>query len=469
MSDPRGFLKYSRLNQERDPIEERISKWGEFYRSISADHLTKQAARCMDCGVPFCQSIYGCPVENLIPDWNDFVFQNRWKEALTCLHSTNNFPEFTGKLCPAPCESACVLGVNSDPVSIRNIESSIIERGFQEGWVQPEISRVRTGKRVAIVGSGPAGLAAAQQLVRKGHSVIVFEKAPKAGGLLRYGIPEFKMEKNILDRRLHQMIQEGIEFRTGVEVGKDVSAHQLNKEFDALCLTVGAEVPRDLTIPGRDAKGIYQAMPYLTRQNRILEGVLDEDPLADARGKNVVILGGGDTGSDCLGTVHRQGCSSVVQFELLPEPPLKRSPETPWPLWPMQLRTSHAHEEGGTRQWSVATTEFLTKDGHVKAVQIQNVAFEKGCFTFVEGTESIVPADLVLLAIGFVGPCIEAIANQLDIHLDSRGNIKTDHEYKTNQVGIFSAGDARRGASLIVWAIAEGRKMADSVHRFLMG
>jgi glutamate synthase (NADPH/NADH) small chain len=456
MADPRGFIKFKRETPHRRPIEERKHDWKEFYQPMEESALQNQGARCMDCGVPFCQSPSGCPVENLIPDWNDLVQRGRWKEALKALHSTNNFPEFTGKLCPAPCESACVLGINSDPVTIRNIESSIIDRGFLEGWVQPILAAERTGRKVAVVGSGPAGLAAAQQLARSGHEVTVFDKAPLPGGLLRYGIPEFKMEKHVLDRRLEQMTAEGVKFMNGVHVGEDFSAEELTTQFDAVCLTLGAEQGRELTVPGRELHGVHQAMEYLTHTGSI-----------NARGKRVVIIGGGDTGSDCLGTAHRQGCLSVLQFELLPQPPAERASLTPWPLWPMQLRTSHAHEEGGDRRWSVSTTSFSGEGGRVTKLHAQQVHFDNGRFTPVVGSEFEIEADLVLLAMGFTGPAPSLLLDALALKRDARGNVAADSDYMTSRKGVFAGGDVRRGASLIVWAIAEGRKMAAAVDGYL--
>ncbi|MDR3605753.1 MAG: glutamate synthase subunit beta [Oligoflexia bacterium] len=469
MGDPKGFIKYRRSTPERLPVAERIHSWKEFYQPFPAVKLKNQAARCMDCGVPFCQSSSGCPVENLIPDWNDLVFRDRWEDALKSLHSTNNFPEFTGKLCPAPCESACVLGIPSDPVAIRNIESAIIERGFNEGWVRPEPPAKRTGRRVAIIGSGPCGLAAAQQLSRAGHSVTVFEKAAKPGGLLRYGIPEFKMEKTVLDRRLDQLRAEGIEFRTGTHVGVSFPAEALRSDFDAVCVASGAERARDLPIRGRDLRGVHLAMDYLIHQNLTLEGAPSElDESMNAYGKHVVVIGGGDTGSDCIGTAHRQGCLSVTQLEILPEPPMERSPNTPWPYWPMRLRTSHAHEEGCDRKWNVSATECIEKNGAVHALRMLKV---NDRFEPEGGQESGVEirADLVLLAVGFTGPVTEGLIQQLGVGLDTRGNLVTDARYMTTVNGVFAAGDARRGASLIVWAIAEGRKMADAVHQYLTG
>ena len=467
MADPKGFMKYTREGPERRPVEIRVQDWEEFYKPFSDDKLKAQGARCMDCGVPFCQSPTGCPVVNLIPEWNDLVHRGRWKEALKALHTTNNFPEFTGRLCPAPCESACVLGINSDPVSIRVIEWNIIDKGFDEGWVEPVLPLVASGKKIAIVGSGPAGLAAAQQLAREGHSVTVYEKADRIGGLLRYGIPDFKMEKWVLDRRLDQMKKEGVTFENNTNVGVDLDTHTLQREFDAVLLTLGAEQARELPVPGRDLKGVHLAMDYLTQQNKRVagDGILD-DPIT-AKGKRVVIIGGGDTGSDCLGTAHRQGCSEAHQFELLPEPPPSRADSTPWPLWPMQLRTSHAHEEGCARQWSVSTTKFSGHDGHVTKLHAHQVAFESGKFSPVPGTEFEMNTDLVLLAMGFTGPVKTSLLESLGVQYDARGNVAVDENFMTSIEGVFAAGDTKRGASLIVWAIAEGRKAAAGIHQYL--
>jgi glutamate synthase (NADPH/NADH) small chain len=467
MADPKGFMKYTREGPKRRPVELRILDWKEFYEPMADEKLQGQGARCMDCGVPFCQSHNGCPVVNLIPEWNDLVHRGRWRDALKALHTTNNFPEFTGRLCPAPCESACVLGINEDPVSIRVIEWNIIDRGFAEGWVEPILPVAKTGKKVAVVGSGPAGLACAQQLARAGHSVTVLEKADRIGGLLRYGIPDFKMEKWVVDRRLEQMKAEGVEFRSSVNVGVDMDAPTLRREFDAVCLAMGAEQARELPVPGRELKGIHLAMDYLTQQNKRNAGDgIPEEPIT-AKGKRVVIIGGGDTGSDCLGTTHRQGCVEVHQFELLPEPPPQRAPVTPWPLWPMQLRTSHAHEEGCDRQWSVSTTRFSGRDGHVTKLHAQQVQFEKGRFTPIPGTEVEMEADLVLLAMGFTGPVKNGLLDSLGVKYDARGNVATDQNFMTNVDGVFAGGDVKRGASLIVWAIAEGRKMATAVDKYL--
>ena len=467
MADPKGFLKYPREGPKRRPVELRIQDWREFYEPIPEDKLKAQGARCMDCGVPFCQSNHGCPVVNLIPEWNDLVHRGRWKDALKALHATNNFPEFTGRLCPAPCESACVLGINSDPVSIRIIEWNIIDKGFDEGWVAPVLPVARTGRTVAVVGSGPAGLAAAQQLARAGHRVTVFEKADRIGGLLRYGIPDFKMEKWVIDRRLEQMKAEGVEFRTNIHVGVDISADELRRQFDVVCLALGAELARELPVPGRDLQGIHPAMDYLVQQNKRNAGdIITEEPIT-AKGKRVVIIGGGDTGSDCLGTTHRQGCLEVHQFELLPEPPPARAESTPWPLWPMQLRSSHAHEEGCDRQWSVSTTRFSAHNGHVTKLHAHRVTFENGRFIPMPGTEFEMEVNLVLLAMGFTGPVKNGLLDSLGVKYDARGNVVVDENYMTSVEGVFAGGDVKRGASLIVWAIAEGRKMAAGVDKYL--
>ena len=467
MADPRGFMHFARETPTRRAVELRVLDWQEMYEPFPEDKLRNQGGRCMDCGVPFCQSNVGCPVVNLIPEWNDMVHRGRWKDALKALHSTNNFPEFTGRLCPAPCESACVLGINADPVSIRVIEWNIIDRGFDEHWIEPVLPVVKTGKTVAVVGSGPAGLAAAQQLVRAGHGVTVYEKADRIGGLLRYGIPDFKMEKWVIDRRLDQMIAEGVKFETNVNVGVDVTADDLAGRFDAVCLALGAEQPRDLPVLGRDLDGVHFAMDYLTQQNKMNAG--DDLPVEQitAKDKRVVIIGGGDTGSDCLGTTHRQGCQSVHQFELLPEPPPRRADSTPWPLWPMQLRSSHAHEEGCDRQWSVSTTQFSGDNGHVRALHAHRVSFEGGKFIPVPGTEFEMGVDLVLLAMGFTGPVKNGLLDSLGVEYDTRGNVAVDGNFMSSKEGIFAAGDTKRGASLIVWAISEGRKAAAGIDAYL--
>jgi glutamate synthase (NADPH/NADH) small chain len=472
LGDPKGFLKARREGPKRRPVDERVRDWHELYQPITTETLQVQGARCMDCGVPFCQGLTGCPVQNNIPDFNDMVYRGRWKDALKVLHSTNNFPEFTGRLCPAPCEAACVLGIINDPVSIRVIEWNIIDRGFESGWVSPIAPRTETGKKVAVVGSGPAGLAAAQQLRRAGHSVTVFEKSDRIGGLLRYGIPDFKMEKWVLDRRLDQLRAEGVDFKTGVHVGKDFPADRLRAEYDAVCLSGGALAPRELSVPGRDLKGVHLAMDFLTPQNKINAGdALGPDEAISAAGKRVVIIGGGDTGSDCLGTCHRQGAKAYYQFELLPEPPPHRDDSTPWPLWPMELRTSHAHEEGCRREWSVSTKRFLGRDGRVTGLQAVRVELKKenGRMKFVEipGSEFELEVDLVILAMGFVGPVREGLLADLGVRLNERGAVAADERYRTSVDGIFAAGDMKRGASLIVWAIREGRDAAREIDRYL--
>jgi len=473
MTDPKGFMKYKREGPKRRPVELRIHDWKEFYEPISEETLRAQGSRCMDCGVPFCQSNHGCPVQNLIPDWNDLVYQGRWKDALRLLHATNNFPEFTGRLCPAPCESACVLGIMDDPVSIRVIEWNIIDRGFDEGWVVPVPPERETGQKVAIVGSGPAGLAAAQQLRRAGHSVTVFEKDDRIGGLLRYGIPDFKMEKSVIDRRLEQMRAEGVVFKTNVHVGHDITAEELKRNFDAICLSGGAMAARDLPVPGRELGGVHMAMEYLPQQNKLNAGdTIDSVKRISAQGKRVVIIGGGDTGSDCLGTTHRQGAADVYQFELLPQPPPNRDVSTPWPLWPMQLRSSHAHEEGCKREWSVSTKRFSGKNGKVTklhAVRVELKKDENGRSQFVEmpGTEFELDVDLVLLAMGFTGPVKQGLLTDLGVKLDARGNVAANENHMTSIEGVFAAGDMKRGASLIVWAIREGRDAAKGVDQYL--
>ena len=463
-----GFLEYTREGPPRRPVFERINDWFEVYRDLPTEKAQQQAARCMDCGVPFCHT--GCPVNNFIPDWNDLVYKGRWREALRMLHATNNFPEFTGRICPAPCEAACVLGINDDPVTIKAIEQHIIDRGFEEGWVEPEPPRRRTGKRVAIIGSGPAGLAAAQQLNRAGHSVTVFEKHDRIGGLLRYGIPDFKLQKYVVDRRLAQLVAEGVEFRTGINVGVDLPGEDLMHRFDAALIAIGAEKHRDLLIPGRELKGIHFAMDYLTQQNRRVAGdrFRPEEEIV-ATGKRVVIIGGGDTGADCLGTAHRQKAISVHQLQIHPMPPERRHESTPWPLWPLQLRVEAAHEEGGVREWSVLTTHFSgDEQGHVRKLHCVRVG-PKPAFERIPGSEFYLDADLVLIAIGFSGPVRTGLLEQLPLELDARGNVKTDASYMTSVPGIFAAGDAHRGQSLVVWAIAEGRQAAHHIDKYLMG
>ncbi len=463
-----GFLEYTREFPERRPVAERVNDSFEIYQPFPEEKLRTQAARCMDCGVPFCHE--GCPLNNIIPDWNDLIYRDRWKEAIRQLHATNNFPEFTGRICPAPCEAACVLGINEPAVTIKVIEKAIVERAFQESWIRPEPPAVRTGKRIAVVGSGPAGLAAAQQLNRAGHTVTVFEKADRIGGLLRYGIPDFKLEKHVVDRRLAQMSDEGVRFQTGAHVGGKLPVEDLRKQHDAILLAGGAEKPRDLSLPGRELKGIHYAMEFLMQQNRRCAGDrLDSREAIVASGKRVVIIGGGDTGADCLGTCHRQKPTSVHQFEIMPEPPPERSPSTPWPLWPLQLRVESSHEEGGIREWCVATARFIgDSEGRVAGLQAQRVG-PPPRFEPVPGTEFMLEADLVLLAMGFAGPVSGGLIDKLNLSLDARGNLATDENLMTSLPGVFSAGDMRRGQSLVVWAIADGRRAARCIDLYLMG
>jgi glutamate synthase (NADPH) small chain len=473
MGDVKGFLKHGRELPERRPVPVRLRDWKEVYEEFPEDHLRTQASRCMDCGIPFCNN--GCPLGNLIPDWNDLVHKDRWRDAIERLHATNNFPEFTGRLCPAPCEAACVLGINQDPVTIKQVEVEIIDRAWAEGWVHPVRPGRYTDKRVAVIGSGPAGLAAAQQLTRAGHAVVVLERADRIGGLLRYGIPEFKMEKRVLDRRLAQMRAEGTEFRTNVDVGRDVTVEQLREMYDAVVIATGATAWRDLPIPGRDLDGIHQAMEYLPWANRAQEGDLGTDDVPiHAGGRKVVIIGGGDTGADCLGTSHRQGAAEVFQFEIMPRPPEARPDANPWPTWPFVYRTSSAHEEGGERVFSVNTVEFLgDADGRVRALKVVDVESRmvdgRPSFEPVEGSEREIEADLVFLAMGFVGPERQGLLEALGVEIDGRGNVARDDDWASSVEGVFVCGDAGRGQSLIVWAIAEGRACAASVDRFLMG
>jgi glutamate synthase (NADPH/NADH) small chain len=467
MGKPTGFMENSRELASRRPVTERVNDWFEIYLDFPEDKLRAQGARCMDCGVPFCNT--GCPVNNLIPDWNDLVYRGRWKEAVRQLHSTNNFPEFTGRICPAPCEAACVLGINNPPVTIKQIEKNIVDRGFKEGWIHPEPPAYRTGKKIAVVGSGPAGLAAAQQLCRAGHSVTVYEKADRIGGLLMYGIPNFKLEKNVVDRRVEQMKAEGVKFITNAHVGVNVAVETLRNEHDAILLAGGAEHPRDLPVPGRELKGIHYAMEFLPQANRrSLGDSVDPKSAILATGKHVIIIGGGDTGADCLGTSHRQKPASVHQFEIMPKPPDERSPLTPWPLWPMQLRTEAAHEEGGIRDWSIATTKFSgDAEGNVRKLHGVHVG-PPPKFEPIPGTEFTMDADLVLIAMGFMGPVRNGMIEQLGVALDNRGNIATDANYMSSVPGVFAAGDMRRGQSLVVWAISEGRKAAAALDQYVM-
>jgi len=466
MGKPTGFLEFTRQLPSRRAPEERVKDWLEIYQEFPEDALQQQGARCMECGVPFCHT--GCPVNNHIPDWNDLVYRGRWEEAVRRLHATNNFPDFTGRICPAPCEAACVLGINQPPVTIKQIEKTNVEKGWAEGWIVPELPPEKTGRKVAVIGSGPAGLAAAQQLCRAGHDVTVYEKADKLGGLLRYGIPNFKLEKQVIDRRLAQMEAEGVKFVVNANVGVTVDVADLRRDYDALVLAGGSEAPRDLKVPGRELRGIHFAMEFLPQQTkRFWGGRVPPEETILATGKKVVIIGGGDTGADCLGTSLRQGAASVLQFEIMPKPPNERAPQTPWPLWPLQLRIESAHEEGGTREWSIATTSFEgDADGNVKRLNVVQVGAPPK-FEPVAGTESTIEADLVLLAMGFTGPVRGGMIEQLGVALDNRGNVATDEEHTTSVPGIFAAGDMRRGQSLVVWAINEGRKTAATVDKYL--
>jgi glutamate synthase (NADPH/NADH) small chain len=473
MGKPTGFIEIQRKKHPTRPVEERLHDWREVYLPSPTGDLMEQGARCMDCGIPFCHQ--GCPLGNLIPDWNDLVYRDKWQAAIDRLHATNNFPEFTGRLCPAPCEGSCVLGINNDPVTIKDIEVSIIDRAYAEGWVTPRPPATRTWKKVAVVGSGPAGLAAADQLNRAGHLVTVFEKSDRIGGLLRYGIPEFKMEKRILDRRLALMEAEGVVFRPGVNIGVDVTMSRLRSDFDAILLAGGAGQPRDLGVPGRDLQGIHFAMEFLTLQNKRCEGdEIADDRFISAKDRDVVIIGGGDTGADCLGTVHRQGARSVNQLELLPQPPDMRSADNPWPTWPQIFRVSPAHEEGGERLFSVSTQRFVGDDnGRVRALQASKVEMvrKNGRMDFAPVPESDfeIKTDLVLLAMGFTGPERAPLLNDLGVTLTARGNVGRDAKWMTNVPGVFTAGDMQRGQSLIVWAIAEGRSAARAIDQHLMG
>ena len=467
MADPKGFLTTGRETPTRRPVDIRIRDWREVYEAFPADHLEKQAGRCMDCGIPFCHN--GCPLGNLIPEWNDLVWRHDWRAASERLHATNNFPEFTGRLCPAPCETACVLGINQDPVTIKQVEVEIVDRAWDEGWVTPQPAPRQSGKTVAVIGSGPAGLAAAQQLARAGHTVAVFERADRVGGLLRYGIPEFKMEKRHLDRRVAQMQAEGVKFRSGVDVGTDVTGADLRRRYDAVVVAVGATQWRDLPVEGRELGGVHQAMEFLPGANRVQEGDLEVAPI-DVAGKHVVIIGGGDTGADCHGTSTRQGAASVTQLEILPHPPESRPEGQPWPTYPMTYKVTSAHEEGGDRSYSVNTQRFVGDGaGRVRALEIVEVEFREGRFEPVPGTERELPADYVFLAMGFTGPERGPLLDQLEVELDERGNVRRDRDFMSSVDGVFVAGDAGRGQSLIVWAIAEGRSAAAGVDRWLSG
>ncbi|MEW2298823.1 glutamate synthase subunit beta [Streptomyces sp. NPDC006655] len=469
MADPKGFLNHGREVAETRPVADRVRDWNEVYVPGSLlPIISKQASRCMDCGIPFCHN--GCPLGNLIPEWNDYAYREDWTAASERLHATNNFPEFTGRLCPAPCESACVLGINQPPVTIKNVEVSIIDKAWDAGTVAPQAPERLSGKTVAVIGSGPAGLAAAQQLTRAGHTVAVYERADRIGGLLRYGIPEFKMEKRHINRRIEQMRAEGTRFRTGIEIGVDLKATDLKKRYDAVVIAAGATTARDLPVPGRELKGVYQAMEYLPLSNKVQEGDYVTSPIS-AEGKHVVVIGGGDTGADCVGTAHRQGAASVTQLEIMPRPGEDRAPHQPWPTFPMLYKVTSAHEEGGERVYSVSTTHFEgDEDGNVQWLHLTEVEFVDGKLTPKPGTERKIPAQLVTLAMGFTGTDrVNGLVEQFGVDLDERGNIARDADFQTSVPGVFVAGDAGRGQSLIVWAIAEGRSAAKGVDRFLTG
>jgi glutamate synthase (NADPH/NADH) small chain len=466
MGDPRGFLKTTRVEEDERPIEERIHDWREITVHAPVDEVKAQAARCMDCGVPFCHQ--GCPLGNLIPEWNDLVYRGKLEEATRRLLSTNNFPEVTGRVCPAPCEASCTLNIRDEPVTIKTVERSIADEIFAHGALTPQLAPVRTGKRVAVVGSGPAGLACAQQLARAGHDVVLFERDSRLGGLLRFGIPDFKMEKGIIDARLDQMAAEGVAFQASTNVGVDPTGDRLQREYDAVVLTTGSRIPRDLPIPGRRLAGVHFAMEFLAQQNDRIAGVaVDESKAILATGKRVVVIGGGDTGSDCVGTSFRQGAASVTQIELMPKPSLVRMPVNPWPEWPLILRTSTSQEEGAERDWAISTKSFHEENGRVTGIEAHRVTFEGGKMTAIGGTDLVIPCDLVLLAMGFVGPERTGLVEQLGLSLDPRGNVRTDASGATNVPGVFAAGDASRGQSLVVWAIADGRRVAAGVDAYL--
>jgi len=469
MGKPTGFLELDRADRAYRPVDERLSHYKEFVEPLSEAEVQAQGARCMDCGIPFCHN--GCPVNNQIPDWNDLVYDGQWQKALLNLHSTNNFPEFTGRICPAPCEESCVLNINDDAVAIKTIECAIIDKGFENGWVKPEVPDTKTGKRVAIVGSGPAGMAAAQQLARAGHNVVLFEKESRIGGLLRYGIPDFKMEKHLIDRRMEQMAAEGVEFRTNVNIGVDIKAADLVAEFDAVALTGGAEFPRDLPVTGRDLDGVHFAMEFLPQQNKRNAGdTIPDDISIRADGKKVLVIGGGDTGSDCIGTSNRHGAISVTQLEIMPEPPETEDKQLVWPDWPIKMRTSSSHQEGAERHFAASTMEFKGENGKVKQATISEVEWTAQGPKPIAGTEKTVDCDLVLLAMGFTGPVQDGMVTELGLDLDPRGNVfADDFSYKTSMDKVYTAGDMRRGQSLVVWAIREGRQCARAIDLELMG
>ncbi len=474
MGKPTGFLEIQRHDRPYLKVKERLKNWHEFVQSLPDNEVSRQGARCMDCGVPFCHQ--GCPVNNMIPDWNHLVYREDWRRALTVLHSTNNFPEFTGRVCPAPCEEACTLNINDNPVTIKTIEYSIVEKGWAEGWIEPQPAPTRSGKRVAVIGSGPAGMACAQQLARAGHAVVLFEKQDRIGGLLRYGIPDFKMEKHVIDRRMGQMAAEGVEFRPNTHIGVDIKAAELLAEYDAVVLTGGAELPRNLEVPGRELAGIHYAMDFLTPSNKRVAGdPAEQIGWIDAKGKHVVVIGGGDTGSDCIGTSNRMGAASVTQLEILSQPPEHEDKGLTWPDWPLKMRTSSSQEEGCERDWAVLTKRFSGRNGRVEALHCVRIEWVKGAdgrMTMREmpGTEFEIKADLVLFAMGFLGPVRQGLLEQFGVKLDARGNVQANTEdYQTSVPKVFSAGDMRRGQSLVVWAIREGRQAARAVDQFLMG
>lgn len=475
MGDIKGFMKFSRVDFDKQPVDERLHHWKEFYKEMPEETLKAQGGRCMDCGVPFCQS--GCPVNNIIPDWNDLVYRDRWQEAVERLLHTNNFPEFTGRICPAPCENSCVLAINAPAVTIKNIEVSIIEKAYAEGWVKPQKPKIRSDKNVAVVGSGPSGLSCADQLNKMGHHVTVYEKNEVVGGLLALGIPDFKLEKWIVERRIKRMEQEGVKFKTGVHVGVDIPAKELVGKYDAVVLCAGAEHPRDLTVPGREFKGVHFAMEFLTQQNRINNGwkKFSDAQRVSAKGKNVVVLGGGDTGSDCIGTSNRQGAKSVKNFELMPKPPKERAGDNPWPNWALVERKSTSHEEGCDRDFAIMTKSLIGENGQLKKIHAVRLAFGpkdpvtgRSPMKEIPGSDFEIDCELLLLALGFLGPVKGGMIEQLGAALDERGNVKTDANRMTSIPGVFAAGDMRRGQSLVVWAINEGRSAADGVNRYLM-